>query len=81
MTDLLRAMRRFEVFDTGGIALAEAAARNYRKLRARGRTVRKIIDCLVATFCLEHSHALLHCNRDPFEDVLGLQVVHPGGSG
>ena len=79
---VLRTLRRFEIFDTGGIALAEAAARNYRSLRGRGRTVRKTIDCLIATFCLQHSHALLHCDRDfdPFEDVLGLQVVHPGGS-
>ncbi len=76
---VLRTLRRFEIFDTGGIALAVAAARNYRSLRARGRTVRKTIDCLIATFCLEHSQALLHCDRDfdPFEDVLGLQVVHP----
>ena len=76
---VLRALRRFEICDTGGIALAEAAARNYRRLRARGRTVRKTIDCLIATFCLEHSHTLLHRDRDfdPFEDVLGLQVVHP----
>ena len=79
---VLRTLRRFEIFDTGGIALAEAAARNYRSLRGRGRIVRKTIDCLIATFCLQHSHALLHCDRDfdPFEDVLGLQVVHPGGS-
>lgn len=79
---VLRTLRRFEIFDTGGIALAEAAARNHRTLRARGRTVRKTIDCLIATFCLEHSHALLHCDRDfdPCEDVLGLQVIHPGGS-
>jgi predicted nucleic acid-binding protein len=79
---VLRRLRRFEIFDTGGVVLAEAAARNYRSLRARGRTVRKTIDCLIATFCLEHSHALLHCDRDfdPFEDDLGLQVVHPGGS-
>ena len=79
---VLRTLRRFEIFDTGGLALAEAAARNYRSLRARGRTVRKTIDCLIATFCLEHSHALLHCDRDfdPFEDVLELEVVHPGGS-
>ena len=79
---VLRTLRGFQIFDTGGIALTEAAARNYRSLRARGRTVRKTIDCLIATFCLEHSHALLHCDRDfdPFEDVLGLEVVHPGGS-
>jgi len=76
---VLRTLRRFQIFDTGGIALAEAAARTYRSLRARGRTVRKTIDYLVATFCLEHSHTLLHRDRDfdPFEDVLGLQVVHP----
>jgi predicted nucleic acid-binding protein len=81
-TQVLRTLRRFEVFDTGGVALAEAAARNYRSLRARGRTVRKTIDCLIATFCLEHSHTLLHSDRDfdPFEEVLDLRVVHPGDS-
>lgn len=79
---VLRTLRRFEIFDAGGVVLAETVARHYRSLRARGRTVRKTIDCLIATFCLEHSHALLHCDRDfdPFEDVLGLEVVHPGGS-
>jgi hypothetical protein len=79
---VLRGLRRFEIFDTGGVALAEAAARHYWTLRAHGRTVRKTIDCLIATFCLEHSHALLHCDRDfdAFQDVLHLQVVHVGGS-
>jgi predicted nucleic acid-binding protein len=76
---VLRRLRRFELFDTGGVALAEAAARNYRTLRARGRTVRKTIDCLIATFCIEHAHVLLHSDRDfdAFEDLLHLQVVHP----
>lgn len=79
---VLRGLRRFEIFDTGGVALAEAAARNYRRLRSRGRTVRKTIDCLIATFCLEQSHTLLHRDRDfdAFEDLLNLQVVHPRGS-
>ena len=56
-----------------------AAAANCRALRARGRTVRKTIDCLIATFCLEHDHALLHGDRDfdAFEEFLSLQVVHP----
>jgi predicted nucleic acid-binding protein len=59
--------------------LAIAAAQNYRLLRKRGYTVRTTIDCLIATFCLEEGHALLHLDRDfdPFEKVLGLQVVHP----
>jgi predicted nucleic acid-binding protein len=67
------------MFETGGVELAAAAAQNYRTLRAKGRTVRKTIDCLIATFCLRDHHALLHCDRDfdPFEQLLGLRVVHP----
>ena len=74
-----RDLSRFEVFDTGGAALAVAAARNYRLLRARGQTVRKTIDCLIATFCLMERHSLLHRDHDfkPFEEYLGLRVVHP----
>jgi len=69
---------RFQVFQTGGIELAIAAAQNYRELRQRGYTVHKTIDCLIATFCLEAGHELLHRDRDfdCFEKVLGLRVVH-----
>ena len=76
---VLRHLRRFEIFQTGGIELAVAAARNYRHLRSRGRTVRKTIDCLIATYCIEQNHALLHNDRDfdAFEELLGLQVVNP----
>jgi len=71
-------LRRFEIFQTGGIEFATEAARNYRQLRQRGRTVRNTIDCIIATFCLREGHALLHSDHDfdPFEDKLGLQVVH-----
>jgi predicted nucleic acid-binding protein len=70
---------KFHVFETGGRTLAIAAAQNYRKLRQRGVTVRKTVDCLIATFCLRAQHQLLHRDRDfdPFESLLGLQVVHP----
>jgi len=76
---VFRQLRHFEIFETGGIELATAAARNYRALRKRGRTVRKTIDCLIATFCLINRHSLLHADRDfdPFEELLGLHVVHP----
>jgi hypothetical protein len=76
---VLRELRRFEVFESGGVELAVEAARNYRSLRARGRTVPKTVDCLIATFCLLRGHALLHRDRDfrPFEELLGLQVIHP----
>jgi predicted nucleic acid-binding protein len=69
---------RFEVLQTGGIDLAVAAAQNYRQLRQRGYTVHRTIDCLIATFCLQGKHELLHRDRgfDCFEKVLGLRVVH-----
>jgi len=73
-------LAKFEVFDSGGEALAVASARNYRTLRAQGCTVRKTIDCLIATFCLSVGHSLLHRDRDfdSFEKHLGLRVLHPG---
>jgi predicted nucleic acid-binding protein len=69
----------FEVFATGGTDLAIAAARNYRVLRSRGLTVRKTIDCLIASFCLRNGFWLLHRDHDfdAFEDHLSLQVLHP----
>lgn len=71
-------LQRFQVFQTGGIELAVAAAQNYRDLRHRGYTVHKTIDCLIATFCLQAKHKLLHRDHDfdCFEKVLGLQVLH-----
>jgi predicted nucleic acid-binding protein len=61
---VLRELRRFEIFETGGVDLAVGAAANYRALRARGRTVRKTIDCLIANCAPRRGHSLLHCDRD-----------------
>ncbi len=74
-----RELLNFAVFETGKVELAIEAALNYRRLRAAGRTVRKTIDSLIATFCLMEGHSLLHNDRDydSFEDVLGLKVIHP----
>jgi predicted nucleic acid-binding protein len=68
-----------EVYATGGVELALAAAENYRSLRKRGITVRTTIDCLIATFCIQGGYELLHRDRDfhPFEEHLGLRVIHP----
>jgi predicted nucleic acid-binding protein len=76
--DVERRLRKLEVFETGGVELATEAARNYRFLRARGHTVRKTIDCLMATFCIRSGHLLLHRDRDfdPFETYLELTVIH-----
>ena len=69
---------KFYLFETGGVELATAAALNFQILRRRGFSVHKTIDCLIATFCLQAGHQLLHRDRDfdPFEGVLKLMVVH-----
>lgn len=61
-----------------GYDIALASARNYRTLRAQGITV-KTVDMLIATFCMEHGHHLLHSDRDfdLMERHLSLQVL-PG---
>ena len=57
--------------------LALHSARHYRALRRAGCTVRKTIDCLIATWCIENGVALLHADRDfdPFEKHLGLVTL------
>jgi predicted nucleic acid-binding protein len=73
-----RDLLKFEIFATGGTEFALATAQNFRILRQRGYTVRKIVDCLIATFCISEGHSLLHRDRDfdPFERFLGLSVFH-----
>ena len=60
-----------------GRGVAAASARNYRALRAGGVTVRKTIDVLIATFCMENGHSLLHADRDfdPMARHLGLRTL------
>lgn len=55
------------------------AGENYRFLQKRGFTIRSSIDCMIATFCIEHDVVLLHNDRDflPFEEYLGLKAMKP----
>ena len=63
-----------EVFTLGGQEIAIKSAVNFRLLRKRGITVRKTIDVLIATFCIEKDLALLHTDKDfkPFHEHLKL---------
>jgi predicted nucleic acid-binding protein len=60
--------------DIVGAEIAVQAARNCRRLRMQGVTVRKTIDTLIATRCIADGHALLYSDRDfdPFVERLGL---------
>jgi len=72
-----RALLQFPVYVVGGTEMAIKSAENFRFLRRQGITVRKTIDCLIATFVIERGFSLLHSDRDfdPFEAHLGLDVV------
>lgn len=72
-----RMLGRLEQLTLGGEELAVEAASNFRRLRARGITVRGTVDVIIATRCLADGLRLLHSDRDfdPFEQHLGLRVV------
>jgi predicted nucleic acid-binding protein len=74
-----RALGRFIQESMVTPELAVQSARNYRFLRQKGVTVRKTIDSLIATFCIENDHQLLHNDSDfdGYEEYLGLRVIHP----
>ena len=65
------------LYELGGYQLCLRAANNYRTLRRRGISVRKTIDVIIATGCIEWNLELLHNDRDfvPMEQILGLKVV------
>jgi len=64
-----------DVIPLGGEEIALQAARNYTALRTRGVTIRKTIDTIIATRCIEDDFALLYSDRDfdPFVEHLGLR--------
>ncbi|MBI4694151.1 MAG: PIN domain nuclease [Gammaproteobacteria bacterium] len=67
------------VFELLGQDLAVRTADNYRMLRRRGVTVRKTVDCIIATYCIERGLPLLYSDRDfdPFVKSLGLVSALP----
>lgn len=70
-------LRPFAVVPMVGATIAIAAARNFRSLRSRGITVRKTIDLLIGTWCIENRMPLLHNDGDfrPMARHLGLIEV------
>jgi len=65
----------FSVVPLGGEHVCLQAAQNFRVLRRKGVTVRKTIDTIIATCCIENGFDLLYSDRDfdPFVEHLGLR--------
>jgi hypothetical protein len=70
--ELLLELPIFQIMTPG---LALISADNYRKLRKKGITVRKLVDNWIATFCIENKISLLFSDKDfnPYVDHLGLR--------
>jgi predicted nucleic acid-binding protein len=73
-------LRNYNIVSMAGDAIAVAAARNFRLLRSRGITIRKTIDLLIGTWCIENRFPLLHNDRDfrPIVLHLGMAEVQVG---
>jgi predicted nucleic acid-binding protein len=71
-------LKSFPCFNICGEEIAIKSAQNYRTLRKKGITIRKTIDMIIATFCIENNYTLFHNDRDfdPIEEHLKLKVVH-----
>lgn len=65
------------IHDMVGAGISLKSAENFRSLRKQGITIRKTIDTIIATYCIEHGIPLLHSDKDfqPFQQLLGLQAV------
>jgi predicted nucleic acid-binding protein len=75
--DARKMLTSLVVVELGGQKIAIQAAKNFRALRRLGITVRKTIDTVIATRCIESGYSLLHGDRefDAFAEHLGLRVV------
>ena len=73
------ALMRFRIVQMVTPKLAVQSAQNFRLLRTKGVTVRKTIDSLIATWCIENDVPLLHLDSDfdGYEAHLGLRVILP----
>ncbi len=72
-----KTLAAFEHIDLAGYDIALKASANDRSLRAKGITIRKTIDTIIATRCIEDGLTLLHADKDfvPFSEHLGLKVA------
>lgn len=72
-----RLLTALPVYELLGSDIAIKSADNFRTLRRKGITVRKTVDVIIATFCIENDFSLLHADKDfdAFEQHLNLKAL------
>lgn len=62
------------IFEMLGVRMSIKSADNFRMLRKKGITVRKTVDVIIASFCIDQKLPLLFSDKDfkPFVKHLGL---------
>ena len=75
-----RALGKFPSFSIGGSELVQQSTVHQRVLYGKGAPLPGLVDCLIATFCIQYNLALLHSDPgfEPFERYLGLKLPDPG---
>lgn len=74
----LQLLKKVPCYNSLTSELAIESAVNFRTLRSKGVTVRKTIDMIIATWCIEHGAKLLHKDKDfrYITNVLPLQTLN-----
>jgi predicted nucleic acid-binding protein len=77
-----RALAKFLSFSIGGPDLVQQSTVHQRVLYGKGVPLPNLVDCLIATFCIQNNLALLHSDPafEPFERYLGLKLPDPGSA-
>lgn len=75
-------LQAFEILRLRTLDDFRNAAALYRHARSKGKTVRRTLDCLIATVCIREDCAILHNDRD-FDHLAGVTelVVHSPTNG
>ena len=75
-------LRSYPILRIRGLHVFERAAEIYRDCRRRGFIIRKTIDCLIASTCLNAGAELYHNDRDYefIARVRNLKIYKPTGS-
>ena len=70
-------LNSFPCFNLCNKEMAIKSAENFRKLRKKGITIRKTVDLIIGTYCIENNIELLHNDKDfePIKMHLGLKTL------